>query len=64
MEEKDLTLKQSKIIEFTADKIKVRTGSVDNGAVVSFDVGEYQVEKLKELIGIVDKELKVKVEYD
>ena len=51
-------------IEFTADKVKVRTGNVDNGATISFEVGEYQVENLKDLISIVDKELKITVEYD
>ncbi len=51
-------------IEFSADKVKIKTGNVDNGAIVSLEVGEYEVLKLRELIGIVDKELKVVIEYE
>ncbi len=45
-----------------SDKVSVRTGKVDNSAVVSFEVGEYEVSKLKELVGVVDKEIKVTVD--
>lgn len=52
-------------IEFVADKVKVKTGNVDNSATVIFTVGEYQLDKIKDLISLVDKNLKVSVEkYD
>jgi hypothetical protein len=51
-------------IEFNSDKVLVRTGRVDNSAIVQFEVGEYEVHKLKELIGVVDKVLKVKINID
>jgi len=53
-----------KEIKFMSDKVKVKTGRMDNSAIVEFEIGEYQLENIKELVGIVDKELKVTVEYD
>ena len=50
------------MIEFNSDKVTIRTGRVDNSAVVSFEVGEYQLSNIKELIGLVDKNLKISVE--
>ena len=53
------------MIEFISDKVKVKTGNVDNSAQVTFYVGEYQLDKIKDLVSMVDKNLKVKVEeYD
>lgn len=50
-------------IKFSADKVKIRTNwKVDNSATVEFTVGEYMVPNLKDLVGIVDKELIVSVE--
>lgn len=50
-------------VEFHADKVKVKTGyRVDNSSIVEFEIGEYESSKLKDLIGIVDKNLKVTVE--
>ena len=50
------------MITFMSDKVKVKTGKVDNSAVVEFEIGEYQLSNIKELVGIVDKSLKVSVE--
>ena len=50
------------MIEFKSDKVTIRTGRVDNSAIVSFEVGEYQLYNIKELIGLVDKNLKITVE--
>ena len=48
---------------FSADKVKIRTNwKVDNTSTVEFSVGEYQQDKLKELVGVIDKELIVTVE--
>jgi len=53
------------VIQFIADQVKVKTGKPDNSAVVEFTVGEYQLDKIKDLVTIVDKNLKVEVsEYD
>jgi hypothetical protein len=52
------------MIKFIADKVKVKTGRVDNSAVVEFEIGEYQLPNIKDLVGIVDKELKVGVEVN
>lgn len=49
-------------VQFLSDKVKVKTGRADNSAVVEFEVGEYELEKIKELIGIVEEELKITVE--
>jgi hypothetical protein len=47
---------------FNSDKVKVKTGRADNSADVIFEIGEYQLEKIKDLIDIVDKNLKISVE--
>ena len=47
---------------FLSDKVKVRTGRADNSATVEFEIGEYQLENIKGLISVVDKEIKVIVE--
>lgn len=52
------------MIQFNSDKVSIRTGKVDNSAIVSFEVGEYEVSKLKELIGIVDKNMKITVDIE
>ena len=51
-----------KKIEFNADKVKVKTGKTDNSAEVSFEVGEYSLDQIKDLVTVVAKELKVIVE--
>lgn len=52
-------------VQFISDRVKVRTNwKIDNSATVEFEIGEYQAKNLKELIGVVDKELKVTVEYE
>jgi len=53
---------KTSMITFMSDKVKVKTGKVDNSAVVEFEIGEYQLSNIKELVGIVDKSLKVSVE--
>ena len=50
------------IISFLSDQVKVKTGRVDNSGVVEFIVGEYQLENIKELVNVIDKEIKVTVE--
>ena len=50
------------MIEFNSDKVTIRTGRVDNSAIVSFEVGEYELNNIMELIKIVDKNLKISVE--
>jgi hypothetical protein len=50
------------IVKFIADKVKVKTGRVDNSATVEFEVGEYQLDKIKELVGIIDQNLTVVVQ--
>lgn len=52
-------------IEFIADGVKIRTGKADNSAEVIFTIGEYSLDKIKELVTVVDKNLKVEVtEYE
>lgn len=48
-------------LSFVADKVKVKTGNVDNSATVTFFIGEYQLKHIKELVDLVDKNLKVTV---
>lgn len=48
-------------ITFLSDKVKVKTGRADNSAVVELEVGEYQLDNIKDLIGVVDKELQVQI---
>lgn len=52
------------VVEFLSDKVKVKTGRADNSAVVEFEVGEYQLENIKGLINVFDKNLKVSVEIE
>ena len=51
-------------IIFYSDRVKVKTGRMDNGAVVEFSIGEYQLKNIKELIGIVDKNMEVIVKIE
>lgn len=39
-------------IEFTADKIKLRGPRIDGSMIVDLEVGEYEREKLKDLLDI------------
>ena len=50
------------MIEFNSDQVKIKTGKVDNSATVEFTVGEYQISNIKDLIDIIDKNMKVTVE--
>ena len=52
----------SKTITFNSDKVKVKTGRVDNSAIVEFEIGEYELENIKELVNVVNKNLKIIVE--
>mgnify|MGYP001606924519 CR=1 FL=1 len=52
-----------KQIQFEADKVSIRGPKVDNSYVVSFEVGEYQLKNIRELVGVLDTALKVRVEY-
>ena len=49
-------------ITFQLDKVTIKTGRVDNSAVVSFEIGEYELDSIKELVTIRDAVLKVTVE--
>lgn len=51
-------------VEFMADKVTIKTGRVDGSAIVSFEVGEYQLKNLKELVALVNKALKVTVDIE
>lgn len=51
-------------ITFQSDKVKIKTGKVDNSATVEFEVGEYQLSNIKELVGLVDKVYSVTVETE
>lgn len=50
------------MIQFLSDRVKVKTGRADNSAVVEFTIGEYQLDNIKDLINVVDKNLKVTIE--
>ena len=50
-----------KVIEFESDKVSVKGPKADFSYQVTFEIGEYQVKKIKDLIGIVNKVMKVKV---
>ena len=53
-----------KVIKFESDKVSVRTGRVDNSAIISFEVGEFMLDKIKDLVSLRDIALKVVVTYD
>jgi hypothetical protein len=49
-------------IKFNADRVKIKSGHrVDNSGEVIFMVGEYQLENIKNLVNIIDKNLEVTV---
>jgi hypothetical protein len=50
------------MIIFNSDKVRVKTGKADDSATVEFEVGEYQLENIKELIGIVKMNMKITVD--
>ena len=50
------------MIIFNSDKVRVKTGKADNSATVEFEIGEYQISNIKDLIDIIDKNMKVTVE--
>ncbi len=50
-------------IQFKSDKVKIKTGKADNSADVIFEVGEYQLKEIAELVSVIDKEIKVTIEY-
>ncbi len=52
------------MITFQSDKVKIKTGKVDNSATVEFEIGEYQLSNIKELVGLVDKIYTVTVETE
>ena len=47
----------SNTIEFMADKAKVTGPKVDGGYTVSFDVGEYEQDKVSQLIALPQGEI-------
>ena len=51
-------------IQFIADKVLIRGPKIDASYVVSFEVGEYMREFIKDLVVIQDKNLKVTVEVE
>lgn len=64
MELTQSTLVTMKII-FESDQVKVKSGhKVDNSAEVTFVVGEYQLQKIKALVGVIDANIRVTVEID
>lgn len=57
-------MKENKIINFKSDRVRVKTGRADNSAIVEFEIGEYQLDNIKDLVGVIDKELSVSVEIN
>lgn len=56
---------KEKTITFMSDKVKVKTGHrVDNSGEVTFIVGEYMLEKIKDLTTIIDKNLIITVKIE
>lgn len=51
-------------IQFQSDKVKVKTGRVDNSATVEFSIGEYMLPYIKDLVGITDRVLTVTVDVE
>ena len=52
-------------LELNADKITIRGPNVDNGWKVTFDVGEYEFDKVAELVQMGQGNFKLVVEkYD
>ncbi len=51
-------------IMFLSDKVTIKTGRVDNSAIVSFEVGEYSLDDIAPLVSITDKVLRITVEVD
>lgn len=51
-------------ITFLSDKVKIKTGKADNSGSVEFEIGEYVLPQIKDLVGIVDKEITVTVEVE
>lgn len=53
------------IIQFQSDQVKVKTGhKVDNSAEITFVVGEYMLEKIKEFVTLTDCVFNVSVEVE
>lgn len=51
-------------IEFEADKVSIQTGKPDNSAVVKFEIGEYHLDKIKDLVNLIGVVMKVRVEVE
>lgn len=52
-------------IEFSADKVKVKSGNEDGGAIVSFYIGEYMLQQIEKLVSVErGKMLKVSIEIE
>jgi len=54
----------TKPITFQSDRVTLKTGRPDNSAVVSFEIGEYELESVKELVTITNAVLNVRVEVE
>lgn len=51
-------------IQFQSDKFAIKGPKVDNSYIVSFEIGEYQIANIKELIGINDKVLNITIDVE
>ena len=51
-----------KKITFMSDRVIVKTGRIDNSAQVLFSIGEYELNNIKDLVSIIDKNMRVTVE--
>jgi len=51
-------------VNFLSDKVRLSGPKVDGTVSVTFEVGEYQVDNLKELLGIRDKNISVTIEVE
>lgn len=51
-------------IQFQSDKVKVKTGRVDNSAVVEFEIGEHMLQHIAPLVTLRDVVLTVTVDVE
>lgn len=49
------------LIKFSSDRVLIKGPKADNSYQVVFEVGEYEVSKIKDLVGVFDQVLEVEV---
>ena len=53
-----------KTIKFIADGVKIKSGKADKSADVTFTVGEYMLDMIKDLVAVTDAEIDVEVKVN